>query len=99
MLFDGIDVRRLRHDIASASAQCLALKRVLRVRWTRPMADEQKPANKEKRPEDWTAAEKLAAIPTMADPMAIAVELLGERIAARERDEQAQAPTAPGEGS
>jgi hypothetical protein len=45
------------------------------------------------------AAEKLAAIPTMADPMAIAVELLGERIAARERDEQAQAPTAPGEGS
>jgi hypothetical protein len=42
MLFDRIDLRRLRRDVASASAQCRALKQVLRRRWERPMADEQR---------------------------------------------------------
>jgi len=42
MLFDGIDIQRLRRDVASVSAQCLARKRILRCRWTRPMADEQR---------------------------------------------------------
>lgn len=42
MLNEGIDIRRLRCDIASASMQCSELKQVLRRRWTRPMADEQR---------------------------------------------------------
>ena len=36
-----IDIRRLRREIASTSAECISLKRVLRRAWTRPMADEQ----------------------------------------------------------
>jgi len=44
MLFDGIDMRRLRRDIASVSAEICTLKRLLRQTWTRPMADEQRRA-------------------------------------------------------
>jgi hypothetical protein len=42
LLFDRIDLRRLRRDVASASAEARALKRILRRRWERPMADEQR---------------------------------------------------------
>jgi hypothetical protein len=42
MLFDRIDLRRLRCDIASAAMQCIELKQSLRRTWTRPMADEQR---------------------------------------------------------
>jgi transposase len=39
-----------------------SLSKWLREAKVRPMADEQKPPKKEKRPEDWTAAEKLSAV-------------------------------------
>jgi transposase len=39
-----------------------SLSKWLREAKVRPMTDEQKPPKKEKRPEDWTAAEKLAAV-------------------------------------
>ena len=39
-----------------------SLSKWLREAKVRPMADEQKPPKREKRPEDWTAAEKLAAV-------------------------------------
>jgi hypothetical protein len=42
MLFDRIDLKRLRRDLASASARCRELKLVLYRTWTRPMADEQR---------------------------------------------------------
>jgi hypothetical protein len=42
MLFDRLDLKRLRRDLASASARCRELKLVLRRTWTRPMADEQR---------------------------------------------------------
>jgi hypothetical protein len=42
MLIDGIDIRRLRRDVAAASLECLALKRTLRRRWTEPMGDVQR---------------------------------------------------------
>jgi hypothetical protein len=42
MLFDRIDLKRLRQDVASAGARCRELKLVLRHTWTRPMADEQR---------------------------------------------------------
>src|SRR5262249_51864997 len=44
MLFDRIDVRRLRRDIASVSEEIRTVKRLLRQTWTRPMADEQRGA-------------------------------------------------------
>jgi transposase-like protein len=39
-----------------------SLSKWLREAKVRPMADEQKPRKREKRPEDWTAAEKLSAV-------------------------------------
>ena len=42
MLFDRIDIRRLRRDIASVSAEIRTLKQISRQTWTRPMADEQR---------------------------------------------------------
>jgi hypothetical protein len=42
MPFDPIDRQRLRRDIASISAQCRELNRVLSRIWTRPTADEQR---------------------------------------------------------
>jgi hypothetical protein len=39
---DNIDLGRLARDVAAAAAESAALKRVLRARWTRPMADEQR---------------------------------------------------------
>jgi hypothetical protein len=42
MIFDRIDIQRLRRDIAAISAQCVDLKRALRRRWEAPMADEQR---------------------------------------------------------
>jgi|SRR5580704_3158532 hypothetical protein len=42
MLFDRIDLRQVRRDVASAAAASLALKKVLRARWARPMGDEQR---------------------------------------------------------
>ena len=39
-----------------------SLSKWLREAKVRPMADERKPPKKEKRPEDWTAAEKLSAV-------------------------------------
>ncbi|MCC6558015.1 MAG: hypothetical protein IT372_34140 [Polyangiaceae bacterium] len=42
MLFDRIDIQRLRRDIAATSAQCIDMKRLLRRRWEAPMADEQR---------------------------------------------------------
>jgi hypothetical protein len=41
-MLSRIDLRRLRHDIASASVEARALKRALRAPWSRPMADEQR---------------------------------------------------------
>jgi len=41
MLRERIDERRLKKDIADGAVECVALKRSLRTRWTRPMADEQ----------------------------------------------------------
>jgi hypothetical protein len=38
----GVDVVRLKADIVGFSRRSRALKRVLRVRWERPMADEQR---------------------------------------------------------
>jgi hypothetical protein len=42
MPFDRLDLRRLRCDIASSALHCRELKRLLRRRWIRPMADEQR---------------------------------------------------------
>jgi hypothetical protein len=42
MLFDRIDIRQIRRDVASAAAASLELKKVLRTRWERPMGDEQR---------------------------------------------------------
>jgi hypothetical protein len=41
MLRDRIDIRRLRADLRALAADCVLLKRTLRARWERPMADEQ----------------------------------------------------------
>jgi hypothetical protein len=37
-----IDIRRLRRDVAACAVEASSLKQVLRVRWLRPMADEQR---------------------------------------------------------
>ena len=37
-----IDLARLKHDLRALAAQSKALKALLRQRWTRPMADEQR---------------------------------------------------------
>jgi hypothetical protein len=42
MLFDRLDLKRLRRDLAFACARCRELKLMLRRTWTRPMADEQR---------------------------------------------------------
>src|SRR5262249_44522003 len=42
MLFDRIDLHRLRRDVAACAAESRALKQVLRRTWTVPMADEQR---------------------------------------------------------
>lgn len=42
MLDQPIDSNRLRGDIASLVAVCATLKALLRTRWSRPMADEQR---------------------------------------------------------
>jgi hypothetical protein len=42
MLSQRIDIARLRADLLESTAQCTETKRVLRTRWTKPMADEQR---------------------------------------------------------
>jgi hypothetical protein len=42
MLFDRIDLRQVRRDVASAAAASVTLKKVLRARWDRPMGDDQR---------------------------------------------------------
>ena len=37
-----VDLTRLKHDLRAAAARAKALKALLRRRWTRPMADEQR---------------------------------------------------------
>jgi hypothetical protein len=39
---ETIDTNRLKHDIEQLIAECIDLKAVLRTRWTKPMADEQR---------------------------------------------------------
>jgi hypothetical protein len=42
MLTDHIDTSRLKNDIHILIADCTHLKKLLRTRWTRPMAEEQR---------------------------------------------------------
>jgi hypothetical protein len=42
MLCDRIDIHRLRSDIIAGALEHTAIKRVLRTRWVRPMAAEQR---------------------------------------------------------
>ena len=42
MLTVSIDSRRLIHDIAALTLDCIHLTSVLRATWTKPMADEQR---------------------------------------------------------
>jgi hypothetical protein len=37
-----IDIQRLKHDLRLTASESLALKRLLRTTWTKPMADEQR---------------------------------------------------------
>ncbi len=41
-MFDSLSIPDLVNDIRSLSAECVALKRVLRVPWIRPMGAEQR---------------------------------------------------------
>jgi hypothetical protein len=40
--YGNIDIERLKIDILNLIEECMVLKRVLRVRWEKPMADEQR---------------------------------------------------------
>src|SRR5687767_2667495 len=40
--YENIDIERLKHDILQLIEECMKVKGVLRVRWEKPMADEQR---------------------------------------------------------